>query len=265
MNREIVVVVSNDNEGITPIETIKTISDARFKNVFIQWYNKDWECSQEEQLEYINKLGLKVIFAHLGYKGINSIWALGEAGERLVDYYKKDIDSCKKNNIPMVVMHLTSSTTAPEYSEIGLNRLKKITDYAKKQNIKVAFENTKIKGYLDYVLTNIKDDNVGICFDSGHCHAHFDDDFDFKLFKDRIFAVHLHDNDKTDDLHLLPFEGTINWDLLMDKLNYCNYNGDIMLELIYWKDYLDLSPTEFYKKGYEVGGKLLAMFEKLEH
>ena len=42
--------------------------------------------------------------------------------------------------------------------------------------MKVAFENTKIKGYLEYVLENIKDDNVGICFDAGHYHVHFDDE-----------------------------------------------------------------------------------------
>ena len=39
-----------------------------------------------------------------------------------------------------------------------------------------------------------------------HYHVHFNDELDFSVFKDRIFAVHLHDNDKSDDLHLMPFE-----------------------------------------------------------
>ena len=71
----------------------------------------------------------------------------------------------------MVVMHLTSKKVAPIYNEIGLNRIKKITEYAKQLEMKVAFENTKIKGYLEYVLENIKDDNVGICFDAGHINS----------------------------------------------------------------------------------------------
>ena len=33
----------------------------------------------------------------------------------------------------------------------------------------------------------------------------------FNKFKNRIFAVHLHDNDQSDDQHLLPFDGTIDW------------------------------------------------------
>ena len=69
-------------------------------------------------------------------------------------------------------------------------------------------------------------------------HAHFDDDFNHEFVKNRIFAVHLHDNDKSDDQHLLPYDGTVNWNLVVDKLKDCNYNGPITLELYYRKDYL---------------------------
>ena len=124
-------------------------------------------------------------------------------------------------------------------------------------NVKVAFENTKIKGYLEYVLENIKDENVGICFDAGHYHVHFNDEFNFEFFKDRIFAVHLHDNDKSDDLHLLPYDGTINWQDVMNKLKENNYKGPITLESVYSNDYYsNISLDEFYKVGYERGMKL---------
>ena len=84
--------------------------------------------------------------------------------------------------------------------------------------MKIAFENTKHKGYLDYVIENIKNRNAGICFDSGHYHLHFNDELYFAKFKDRIFAVHLHDNDKSDDQHLIPFEGTIDWNNIIKEL-----------------------------------------------
>ena len=208
------------------------------------------------------ELGLNIIFAHLGYQNINSIWEEGELGDNLVERYKKDIKDCKENGIPMVVMHLTSKTKAPMYGEIGLERIKKIVNYAKELNVKVAFENTKIKGYLEYVLGNIKDDNVGICFDAGHCHVHFNDEFNFKFFKDRIFAVHLHDNDKSDDLHLLPFDGTIDWKNVIKKLKECNYNGPITLEICYRYDYLNMTLDEFYRIGKDRGNKLMEIAEK---
>lgn len=261
-NREIAVVVSNANQNVTAIDTINAIEKAGFKNVFIQWYNKEWNPTQEEQLKHIREKGLNVIFAHLGYKNINDLWLENEVGDKLVEGYKNDIKICKENNIPMVVMHLTSKSEAPKYNETGLKRLKKIVDYAQELNIKVAFENTKIKGYLDYVIENIDNENVGICFDSGHYHVHFNDDFDFPKFKDRIFAVHLHDNDQSDDLHLMPFEGTLDWEETIRKLKECNYDGPVTLELCYRNEYLDMSIEDFYRKGYEVGEKLKEMFER---
>ena len=261
-NREIAVVVSNANQNVTVIDTINAIEKAGFKNVFIQWYNKEWNPTQEVQLKYIREKCLNVIFAHLGYKNINDLWLENEVGDKLVEGYKNDIKICKENNIPMVVMHLTSKSEAPKYNETGLKRLKEIVDYAQKLNIKVAFENTKIKGYLDYVIENIDNENVGICFDSGHYHVHFNDDLDFPKFKDRIFAVHLHDNDQSDDLHLMPFEGTLDWEETIKNLKECNYDGPVTLELCYRNEYLDMSIEDFYRKGYEVGEKLKEIFER---
>ena len=211
------VAIQNANKEVSVRETINSIKNAGFKNVFVQWYDENWDYSQEEQVKLCKELGFNIIFAHLGYQNINSIWKDGIEGNDLVERYKNDIKDCHENGIPMVVMHLTSKKEAPMYGEIGLDRIKKIVEYAKELDVKVAFENTKIKGYLEYVLDNIKDENVGICFDAGHYHVHFNDEFDFEFFKDRIFAVHLHDNDKSSDLHLLPFDGTIDWKYVMSK------------------------------------------------
>lgn len=260
--RKIAVVVSNANKDVTVIDTIDAIQNAGFQYVFIQWYNRKWEPTQEEQLKYIRSKGLKVIFAHLGYQNINDLWLDTEDGNELVERYKNDIRICKENNIPMVVMHLTGKSEAPKYNEIGLKRLQEIADYARTLDTKVAFENTKYKGYLDYVIENIKNDNVGICFDSGHYHVHFDDDLDFAKFIDRIFAVHLHDNDKSDDLHFIPFDGTIDWKKIIQELKRCNYNGPITMEPCYRYGYLEMGIDNFYKKGYEAGEKLKEMFEE---
>jgi len=260
---ELAVAIQNENENVSILETIESIKNAGFKNVFVQWYNKDWETSQEEQVKICKNLGFNIIFAHLGYQNINSIWEEGELGDSLVERYKNDIRKCKENGIPMVVVHLTSKTKAPMYGEIGLERIKKIIKYAKELNVKVAFENTKIKGYLEYVLGNIKDDNVGICFDAGHYHVHFNDEFDFEFFKNRIFAVHLHDNDKSDDLHLLPFDGTIDWETVITKLKECNYEGPITLEICYGDKYSNIKLDEFYEIGKDRGNKLIKIAEKV--
>ncbi|MFQ6752499.1 MAG: hypothetical protein ACLRFL_02945, partial [Clostridia bacterium] len=130
--------VQNDNENVTPQETIHAIKNAGFDGVFIQWYNRDIDFSQQEQLDLCRELNLEVVFAHLGYKGINNIWLDGEDGDNLVLGYLKDLDKCKINNISMVVMHLSSKANPPAPNLVGLKRIQQIVDHAEKLNIKIA-------------------------------------------------------------------------------------------------------------------------------
>ena len=256
MNRELMVVVSNANENKNAFETIDAIKASGFKNVFIQMYNRHWQPTQEEQLNYIKQLGLNVLAAHLTYDGIDNIW---HDGDYLVGIYQKDLITCYDNDIKLVMMHLTSKDSQ-EYNTLGLTRIKKIVDFAKELNIKVALENVHYPGYLEFVLNNIKNDNVGVCFDTGHYHYYFQDNFDFSQFKDRIFIVHLHDNHGTKDEHLLPFDGNINWLNIIKNLKVCNYNGPITLEIIYRNDYLKQDINTFYKEGYNRAKRIERLF-----
>ena len=72
--RELAVVIQNDNQKVNAIQTIESVKKAGFKNVFVQWYDKNWEHSQIEQVEICQKLGLNIIFAHLGYQNINFVF-----------------------------------------------------------------------------------------------------------------------------------------------------------------------------------------------
>lgn len=260
--KELAICIQNENENVTFLKTFEAIKNTDFKNVFIQWYNEDWETSQEEQLQLIRKCNLSIIFAHLGYQNINDLWKDNEAGNMLVERYKNDIKTCSQNNIKMVIIHVTNGKKPPTYNEIGLNRIKKLAEYAKNLGVKIAFENNEVKGYLEYIIENIKNDNIGICFDSGHYHAFMNDELEFSKFKDRIFAVHLHDNDQSRDLHSIPFDGTLNWNEVIKNLKEANYTGPITLESIYRNQYLKININEFYKKCYKAAQELSKMWEE---
>ena len=262
--REIAISISNRNKNATPIQTIDAVKAAGFQKVFVQWYNESWEISQQEQLDYIRASGLAVLFAHLGYyREINCIWQDTNAGDSLVEKYIVDIDSCAKNAIPMVILHPVYGMSAPPCSEIGLRRLQKLAAYARVCGIKIAVENVFLKGYLEYILAHLSDDNLGVCFDSGHSHYYFDGDFDFSFCTDRVFAVHLHDNDKSGDQHLLPFDGTINWAPLVRSLQNSGYSGPVTLETAYQKEYLATDALSFYQKARERGHKLADLFDSI--
>lgn len=115
--RELAIAIQNENQKVSIIETIKTIKNVGFNNVFVQWYDENWEYGQQEQVNLCKQLGLNIMFAHLGYQNINKIWEQGQEGDKLVERYKNDIKKCQENEIYMVIMHLTSGEISPIYNE----------------------------------------------------------------------------------------------------------------------------------------------------
>lgn len=253
MKNELAIVLSNDNK-CSIVESLNGIKHAGFNNVFVQWYDKDFEISQIKQVELCKQDDLNIIFAHLGYQNINEIWL--DSGDYFVDRYKKDILDVSKLGIDKVIMHPCSKFEAPDPSEIGLRRFKEIINYAESLNVVVCVENTKIRQHLEYLLDNINNSNFGLCFDAGHYHCNFKDDWNFDKYINRIFAVHLHDNHFESDEHLLPFDGNLDWNYIINKLKELNYNGPITMEVCYGENYLNMNIDDYYKEAYQRGLKL---------
>lgn len=264
MLKKYIQCVQNENKNVSPRDTIFAIKQAGFDGAFIQWYDEPWNFSEQEQVDLCRELGLEIEFAHLGYQNMNDIWLDNETGEKLANRYIKNLDECKNNNINIVVIHLQSKHNAPEPNKIGLERFKKIIEHAEKLKIKVAFENTKLPGYLEYILDNIQSEYVGICLDVGHLHCHFKDKLNWNKFKNKIFAVHLHDNFGEKDEHLLPFDGNIDWNSLIKNLKEANYSGPITLESCYRNNYLNISLDDFYKSSYKKASEIYKIYKNVK-
>jgi sugar phosphate isomerase/epimerase len=72
----------------------------------------------------------------------------------------------------------------------------------------------------------------GYNFDTGHAWAsHEAIELIPGMFADRIFGTHLKDNDQTRNLALVPGEGTIPWDALLNNLIHAGYKGSFDLEI----------------------------------
>lgn len=261
--RKFIQCAQNQNENVSIIDTIKAIKNAGFDGVFVQWYDKDWAVSQQEQVDLCRSLGLEIEFAHLGYTNTNSLWYDDNLGDITTQNYIENLVDMKKNNINLVVMHLSVGKDFPPKTEIGLVRFSKIIKAAEELGIRIAFENTRGHGYLEYLFENIKSDNIGVCLDTGHYHCHFKDQFNWELFKDKIWALHTHDNDSSYDQHLLPFDGTIDWKDTFEKIKKSGYDGPITLESCYEESYLDMSLDDFYKESYNRAKTVNDIFESI--
>ena len=70
----------------------------------------------------------------------------------------------------------------------------------------------------------------GWCFDTGHAHC---SGYKIDILKECVAApvsLHIQDNDGTCDGHLIPGDGTVDWELFLSTLKEIGYMGDCVLE-----------------------------------
>lgn len=72
---------------------------------------------------------------------------------------------------------------------------------------------------------------AGICLDFGHAFLMGDVTDAIELAAEHLVATHVHDNDGKSDLHLVPFDGRINWDAALMTMQKIGYDGTYLMEL----------------------------------
>ena len=171
------------------------------------------------------------------------LWKEGEKGEQYLNDIIKCVTVASEENIPLVIAHVyIGFYTGEKPTELGIQRLKKAVNIAKEKKVKIAFENAEGEEFLTCVMDAFKgEESVGFCWDSGHeqCYNGYKDML--ALYGDRLLGTHLNDNLGisradgkifwTDDLHLLPFDGIIDWVDAANRLNKVGYDGILTFEL----------------------------------
>ena len=242
------------------LENIKIISKKGFKNIFLWWGDED---DNTKKVKLCKKLGLNIVFAHLEYKNVNNLWTTGIEGDQLVENYKKQFKLLQKCNIPIAVTRAQRTPNPPPISAVGLKRFKELVFWAEKYNVILAIENSWRLDYIDYLFENISSPNFKICYDSCHDHAFTHAKFDFNKYKNKIVAIHLHDNNGEQDQHRLPFDGNIDWKSVIKKIQLSGYDGTVTLELTFKEEfYKGKSIEEFIELSFERGALLAEMFKE---
>jgi sugar phosphate isomerase/epimerase len=190
---------------------------------------------------------------HAPFQNTNYIWTDSINAENIVNRYINCIIDCAHHNIPTVVIHLINGPTTPPVSQIGLDRIKSIVEFAERKNINIALENTRKPEYLQSVFSNIISNKLGFCYDSGHENCFSKDVKLLDRYGDKLMALHLHDNDGSYDQHRIPSEGTINWDSIVRKIQSAGYKGSMSLEVTneFSNLYSKISAQEFLKIAHE--------------
>ena len=190
------------------------------------------------------KSGVSLSGMHAPFLRAAAIWDdAGEAGERGLSELLEGVRLCERYDIPTLVLHAwIGFTPCAGPTAIGFERMDLVVREAERRGVRLALENTEGEAYLFALLDRYKNERqVGFCFDSGHEQCYNGGKDLLSRFGDRLFFTHLNDNlgvsdaggviSPTDDLHLLPFDGTIDWSATAARLKKCTLPEVLNFEL----------------------------------
>ena len=103
------------------------------------------------------------------------------------------------------------------------------------------------------------------CWDCGHEYSRLADEKPMPLFRDKLAALHVHDNFITSDDHLIPFTGKVDFDYVGKELAQSQFNGTLMLEILYGRNEKysnEPSYRDFALKAKHAAEKVIKIVEK---
>lgn len=243
-----------------PIERyVQIVSELGFQVTFTGMRE---EKQQEEFANLFAKYGLEYETIHAPFGHINDIWYESEAGTKMLAELLTCVDRCVLANVPAMVVHLSSGINPPATTDIGRMRFEQLVEYAKRKNVKIAFENNRTITNLAWALETFSEaDGVGFCWDCGHESCYTPGIEFMPLFANRLLCTHIHDNQGVydQDLHMIPFDGVINYERFAEHIRKSEYKGSLTLELcVPFSNYYDNTPPEAYLEKAAIAAKRLA-------
>jgi len=123
--------------------------------------------------------------------------------------------------------------------DMNLEFMGRLAEVGRSNGVIICLENTPMfnfpmappKTCLD-VAREINSPWLRLCLDTGHCVTQKVNPADAvrMIGKEMLQAMHIHDNDGTDDKHWVPYTGIIDWDDFKNSLQEIGFDGCVSLE-----------------------------------
>ena len=192
----------------------------------------------EDMMHATRRAGIVCECGHAPFDKINDIWYEGEEGEQMLKRLCRSVDRCVEHGIPVLVMHLSSGIPAPRISQIGYERLDRLVKHADSRGTKIAFENQRYLANIAFGFEQFP--TAGFCWDVGHEDVFAGGRRYMPLFGDRLCQLHVHDNFFEKDVHIVPYDGKVDFERVAESIAGTDYDRSLMLEL-------NASASEVYK------------------
>ena len=144
--------------------------------------------------------------------------------QEAVDEMKRALDLAEYIPFRYCIQHVARSRDIPDQRrwDAAFSSLELLSLFAKQRGVTLALENmpgematpANLKHFLEQTrLTNVK-----LCFDTGHAHIEGGVASAVEIIRDLVVTTHVHDNNGEHDDHLLPYDGTIDWNATLASL-----------------------------------------------
>ena len=184
--------------------------------------------------KYTDKIGIYCNQTHGAVPFVGKLFSK-EDNEKTFDRVKRTIEVSHILGAKYCVLHPSSDCSIKENAK----RFKLLKELAHENDIIIAIENMpsdrlfgKPEDFLK-LLKEIDDDHFAFCLDIGHAEIEWTGssavDFINKM-GNKLVCLHIHDNEKGNDIHQLPYTYMINFDDIWKALKANDYQGDITFE-----------------------------------
>jgi sugar phosphate isomerase/epimerase len=139
-----------------------------------------------------------------------------------------------------MVLHLgtptSSSNSEDNHRAAAVRSLEEICRVAEPLGVRVAVEVIPNRLSDASALASLLENEIegcmpGICLDFGHAHLMGDVADAIETVAEHLVSTHVHDNHGRDDEHLVPYLGSIDWNLALATMQKIGYEGTYLMEL----------------------------------
>lgn len=250
-----------------PIPYLHEISQAGFTHIHWchQWItNYLYSDSEIEQIgNVLGEVGLKLQDLHTSCTDQRCLWSTDEsirlAGMEIIS---NRISMTGRLGGDAIIVHPPVGINVDEWDCMDKS-MQELEVVSKKFGVRVAFENLFTYESIEAIMRLLEmypEDYVGVCYDSGHGNLDSVEaaGIDFlDSVKDRLLVLHLNDNDGTGDQHMVPFDGTVDWDRLCAVIESSVYSKAVSMEINMNARYG--TTGDFLRKALAAGEKLSDM------
>lgn len=239
-------------------ERLRLIRKSGFSHTFL------WMGNQEPMVEsglahempaMTADAGLAIDHVHAPYDNANAFWSESPAErDTAIDENLELIEYCGRHSISCIVLHVTKGPMPPPSRTEGVEIFRRLGEEAASSGIRLALENTRVTGRVDFILNELPLESLGLCYDSSHDTLYAGTPgVVLGKWAHRLVTTHFSDTDGQADVHWLPMKGIVDWDAVSSAYP-ASHQGPVMIEAVPQNP--AQPPAEFLDDAYRTAVRL---------